>query len=95
MVSAVESGGALLGVVLGCERDLVSKLLELSDEASGEPVGALAREVVAAEVAVQLADSEHVPGGSQDRVADRGDRFAVPALRSPRDLRPRVLSCTP
>ncbi len=70
MISAVASRGDLLGVVFGCERDLVSERLELSDEALGEPVGVLADEVVAAEVAVQLAGGEHVPGGGQDRVAD-------------------------
>jgi len=58
---------------------VVSKRFELSDEAFGEPIGVLADEIVAAEVAKQLAGSEHVPDGGEDRVPDRGDRLAVAA----------------
>jgi hypothetical protein len=55
------------------ERDVVSERFELSDEALGEAVGVLAGEVVATEVAVELACLEHVPGGGEDGVADGGD----------------------
>jgi hypothetical protein len=63
------SGGDLAGL----ERDVVAERLELADEASGEAVGVLAGEVIAAQVAIDLAGLEHVPGGGQDRVADGGD----------------------
>jgi hypothetical protein len=54
---------------------LVAERFELADEAFGEAVWVLADEVVAGEIAVQLAGLEHVPGGGEDRVRDRG---AVP-----------------
>jgi hypothetical protein len=46
--SEIPSGGDLAGL----ERHVVAERFELSDEAFGEAVGVLAREVVAAEVAV-------------------------------------------
>src|ERR1700674_1939297 len=67
-VAKSPSGGGLPGL----ERDGVSERFELSDQAFGEPLGVLADEVVAAEVAVELSGLEHVPGGGEDRVADRG-----------------------
>ena len=58
---------------------MVSERFELSDEALGDAVGVLAGVVVAAEVAVDLAGLEHVPGGGEDRVADGGDGLGVAA----------------
>jgi hypothetical protein len=58
---------------------VVSERFELADESFGEPVGGLADEVVAAEVAEQLSGLEHVPRGGEDRVSDGGDGFAVAA----------------
>jgi hypothetical protein len=66
------SCGELLGVGLGRECDLVSERFEPANETFGEPVGVMADEVVAAEVAEQLSGLEHVTGGGEDRVADRG-----------------------
>jgi hypothetical protein len=65
--------------VQGLEGDVVSERFELSDETLGEAVGVLAGVVVAAEVAVELAGLEHVPGGGEDRVADGGDGLGVAA----------------
>src|SRR5438445_11354638 len=67
------------GGLQGFERDVVTERFELSDEAFGEAVWVLVGVVVAAEVVVELACLEHVPGGGQDRVAAGGDRFAVAA----------------
>jgi hypothetical protein len=61
--------GNLMGNLSGwglLEGDVVAECLELSDEALGGAVGVAAVEVVAAEVAVELAGFEHVPGGDED-----------------------------
>jgi hypothetical protein len=52
----------------GLDRDVVSERFGQADQASGEAVRGLAGEVVAGEVAVDLAGLEHVPGGREDRV---------------------------
>ena len=57
----------------------MSERLELADKAFGEAVWVLADEVVASEVAVGLVGGEHVSGGGEDRVADRGDGLGVAA----------------
>ena len=41
--------------------------------------GVASCEVVAAEVAVELAGGEHVPAGDEDRVFDGAERFLVAA----------------
>ena len=58
---------------------MVSERFELSDETFGRLVGVSLGEIVAAEIAVQLAGLQHVPGGGEDRVSDGGHRFGVPA----------------
>src|SRR5690348_8115598 len=73
--SEIPSGGQLLGL----EGDVVPERFELSDEASCDPVGVLAGEVVAAGFVVELAVGEHVPGGGEDRVADGGHGLGVAA----------------
>ena len=68
----------------GCLRlqgDGVSEGLQLGDEALGRFGWVAALEVVAAEVAVDLAGLEHVPVGDQDRVLDGAQRAAVPEAR--------------
>ncbi len=50
--------------------DGVSEALELGDEALGLAVGIPAGVVVAAEVGVELAGGQHVPGGADNRVLD-------------------------
>ena len=52
---------------------------ELGDEAAGGAFGVAAAEVVAAEVAVELAGCEHVPAGAEDRVLDGAERASVAA----------------
>src|SRR4051794_36750466 len=59
------------------KRDGVTEAFELGDEAFGGAGGVAAAVVVAAEVGVELAGGEHVPGGDEHRVLDRADRFAV------------------
>ena len=56
---------------------MVAERFELADQAFSGAVRVLADEVVAAEIAVQLAGLEHVPGGGEDRVPDGGDRLGV------------------
>ena len=67
-VGCVSSGSCRerVGGVVGGECHVVSERFELADESFGEPVGVLAEEVVAAEVAEQLSGLEHVPGGGED-----------------------------
>jgi len=60
------------------EGDVMSERLELADEAPGLEFWVESGEVVAAGVAVDLASLEHVPAGSEDRVAD-GDAGAAVA----------------
>jgi hypothetical protein len=57
----------------------VSERFELSHEVSGSAFGVAFVEVVAAEVAVELAGCEHVPAGADDRVLDGAERFLVAA----------------
>ena len=54
---------------------MVAERFELADKAFRDPVGVLVDVVVAAEVAEQFPGLEHVPGGCEDRVADRGYRL--------------------
>src|SRR3954464_10102088 len=63
------------------ERDVVSEGLELGDEAFGGAFGVAALEVVAAEVVVGLAGSEHVPVGDEHGVFDGAERAAVSEAR--------------
>ena len=69
-----------LGCGSGREGDGVPALLELLNEPLGASVGITAREVLAAEVAVDLAGAEHVPDGADDGVLDRAERFLMTAL---------------
>ena len=57
----------------------MSERFEAFDEALGFAFGVAALEVVAAEVAVELAGGEHVPAGADDRVLDGAERFLVAA----------------
>src|SRR3954464_7445287 len=61
------------------ERDGVAEAFELGDEASGLSFGVAARVEVGAGVAVGLAGLEHVPGGGEHRVGDRGGGLVVSA----------------
>jgi hypothetical protein len=49
----------------------------VGDEASGLAFWVAAAEVVAAELAVELAGGEHVPAGAEDRALDGSERTAV------------------
>ena len=69
-------GGVLRGERL--EGDLVSECLELGDQPFRRFLGVAALEVVAAEVAVELAGCEHVPAGADDRVLDGAEGFLWP-----------------
>ena len=60
----------------------MSEGLEASDEPLGFAFGVASLEVVAAEVAVELAGAQHVPAGADDRVLDRAERLLVTAARS-------------
>lgn len=66
------SGGDLLGVLRGCECDLVSERFELSDQALGEAIGVLPGAVGAAERLV-LGDGAEVSGSGAIRRRWRGD----------------------
>src|SRR3954451_2113898 len=63
----------------GPECDVVSKAFELGDEPAGGAFGVVVGEVVAAELAVELAGCEHVPAGGDDRVLDGAERAPVAA----------------
>src|SRR5262245_54431729 len=63
----------------GLQADVVSEAFELGDESAGEAFGVVSAEVVAPEFAVELAGSEHLPAGTDDRVFDRAKRAAVAA----------------